>query len=312
MKKFLSIMLSVLIMTSVFSGVIASAEDATTSEVTYEHTNENYNPGFVYSTKGITSLKSKDATAKGTVETLTYETAGSDGTIEKTLHVYLPANYDDSQSYNVLYLMHGGGETQDYWLTEVSDRTHGKTTRRVLDHMIEDDMCDSLIIVTPTFNGSADFATEIRNDIIPLVENTYASYAKGNVSEENLIATRDHRAYAGFSMGSFYGFQSIIMSNLDIFAYVGNYSGSLTEASEFKTALDDKFADYNLNFWYNGNGTDDQALGEHFDLYFKLMETMNYKFVDGGNSCFILKPDAGHNYAAWIVDLYNCLLVFFK
>lgn len=47
--------------------------------------------------------------------------------------------------------MHGGGDDENYWLMELSDRTHGKTTMRVLDHMIEDGLCEPLIVVTPTF-----------------------------------------------------------------------------------------------------------------------------------------------------------------
>jgi hypothetical protein len=312
MKKLLSIILTVLMMTSVLFGAVAVAEDATAPDVVYEHTNENYHPGFVYSTKGITSLKSKDAMAKGTVETVAYETAGVDGVIEKTFHVYLPAGYDPAQSYNVLYLMHGGGETQDYWLTEVSDRTHGKTTTRVLNRMIEDGLCDPLIIVTPTNGGSADFTTELRNDIIPLAESKYSSYAKGDVTEANLIATRDHRAYAGFSMGSGVGIRSILLGNMDVFGYLGNWSGGSAEMEEVKTILDGVYNDYVLNFWYNGDGTDDFAMPGHFEFYFNTMEVMSHKYVDGENSCFVLKPGAAHNYAAWIVDLYNCLLVFFK
>ena len=57
---------------------------------------------------------------------------------------------------------------------------------------------------------------------------------------------------------------------------------------------------------------DDQAFQEHYDIYNTLMTTMSDKFVDGQNSAMVVFSDGGHNYAAWIADLYNCLLVFFK
>ena len=52
--------------------------------------------------------------------------------------------------------MHGGGDDENYWLMELSDRTHGKTTMRVLDHMIEDGLCEPLIVVTPTFYADVE------------------------------------------------------------------------------------------------------------------------------------------------------------
>lgn len=67
-----------------------------------------------------------------------------------------------------------------------------------------------------------------------------------------------------------------------------------------------------LNFWYNGNGVEDIAFEEHYEIYNQLMESMSNKFVDGENSAMVVLEDGAHNYAAWIVDLYNCLLVFFK
>ena len=70
--------------------------------------------------------------------------------------MYLPAGYDPEKSYNILYLMHGGGDDENYWLMELSDRTHGKTTMRVLDHMIEDGLCEPLIVVTPTFYADVE------------------------------------------------------------------------------------------------------------------------------------------------------------
>lgn len=310
-----------------------------------------YSYDFVWSTKGISKLKSKPAGQQGTVESLTYETPayavnaamGTDYTITKKVNVYLPAGYDPQKSYNILYLMHGGGDDQDYWLTENSDRTHGKTTTRVLDHMIEDGLCDPVIVVTPTFYADVENATptdeqvkalcdsigepnyssmsdlytwffgdEFRNNIIPAVESHYLTYANKDVSEENLIATRNHRAYCGLSMGSLTSFHGVLMRNFDMIGWCGSWSGAKTNEELFRTTLEENYKDYNLNFWYNGNGVDDIAFQEHYDLYNTLMDSMSDKFTDGENSVMVVFGDGAHNYAAWIADLYNCLLVFFK
>lgn len=326
-----------------------------TAAIAEENTNAYFRPeydyGFVWSTKGISKLKSKDATQKGTVETLTYETPayavnavmGTDYVIEKSVNVYLPYGYDPAQQYNILYLMHGGGDDQDYWLTEKSDRTHGKTTMRVLNHMIEDGLCDPVIVVTPTFYAPVEgveideekvkavceeigepnynsidglytwyFGDEFRNNVIPAVEAKYATYAGGDVSEANLIATRDHRAYAGLSMGSLTSFHSILMRSFDLIAYCGSWSGAKTDEALFRSVITEKWADYDMKFWYNGNGVDDIAFAEHYELYNTLMETMPEKFTDNENSVMVVFEDGAHNYASWIAELYNVLLVFFK
>ena len=162
--------------------------------------------------------------------------------VEKDLYVYLPYGYDESKDYNVIYLMHGGGEDEKYWLTE---ERMGKGTVALLDRMVDKGEMEPTIIVCPTFysfeGGSSRkaitvlgqlrwrqvvFWQELRNDVIPLIETTYHTYAHGDVSEENLKATREHRGFAGFSMGSATSLQSAFIHCFDIMAYIGSYSGS--------------------------------------------------------------------------------------
>lgn len=345
MKKLLSFLLcAVLLCGALIPAAMAEGE---TSNPYYRE----YDYDFVWSTKGISKLKSKAASQQGTVENLTYETpayavnavTGGDYTITKSVNIYLPYGYDPAKNYNILYLMHGGGDDQDYWLTEKSDRTHGKTTMRVIDHMIEDGLCEGLIIVTPTFYADVEgveptaeqiaavcdqigepnyhsmadlytwfFGDEFRNNIIPAVEAQYATYANQDVSEANLIATRDHRAYCGLSMGSLTSFHGVLMRNFDLIGWCGSWSGSKTDEALFRTTIQENYPDYTLNFWYNGNGVDDIAFQEHYDNYNTMMETMSDKFVDGQNSVMVVFEDGAHNFAAWLADLYNCLLVFFK
>lgn len=347
LKKLVSLMASAVMLTTAVSTIVTASAEGTPTNPYYRE----YSQDFVWSTKGIGALKSKAAKQQGTVETLTYETPayavnavmGTDYTIEKSVNVYLPAGYDPEKSYNILYLMHGGGDNQDYWLMNLSDRTHGKTTMRVIDHMIEDGQCDPLIIVTPTFYSSVEgveidqdkvravideigepqfagieslytwyFGQEFRNNVIPAVESKYKTFANGDVSEENLVATRDHRAYCGLSMGSMTSFHGILMNNFDVIGWCGSWSGAKTTEELFRNTLNEKYPGMKLNFWYNGNGVDDIAFQEHYDLYNTLMDTMSDRFTDGENSAMVVFEDGAHNYAAWVADLYNCLLVFFK
>ena len=142
----------------------------------------------------------------GTIETLHYQTENLDGgTDDKKFHVYLPHGYDASDSskkYNVLYLMHGGGENEDLIFGGPNE---SREMKRIIDNMIAKGDIEPLIVVTPSFYGGkgdvALFHEELVNDIIPLAETEYHTYAESG-SLEDIKASREHRAFGGFSMGS--------------------------------------------------------------------------------------------------------------
>ena len=288
----------------------------------------SYKWDFKKRSNGVDELKQTVCDQQGTIEEVEYETplyiSDESKTVTKHLWVYLPYGYDESKQYDILYLMHGGGETEVYWL---AGEQWGQMTRNTLDNMIKNGVCDPFIVVTPTFyppegnyenpEGAEDltyvFAKELRNEIVPVVEARYATYANKDVSEANLIKTRDHRAFAGLSMGSMTSIHSALMENVDLFGWVGSYSGAKTEVSEFKAAMEsDKYKDYKVNFWYNGNGKADIAHDEHDEFAHKVLEEMPDRFTDGENFAWIDLRDGSHSYASWLVDLYNCMLVFFK
>lgn len=270
--------------------------------------------------------------------TYVYDENGEPGEeIAATLYVYTPYGYDPEKEYNILYLMHGGGDSEGYWFGEGPyaeggekyNKTQANSAVNMIDNMIANGVCGDVIVVTPTFynnynatNDLARFRYEMKNDIIPLVEGKYSTYAKGDVSGENLIATREHRAYAGLSMGSMTGFQAIWGGCVDYFAYIGNFSGcDPNNAGVVETVVEGlktDFADYSVKYWYNGTGTKDTAEQDHLTNYAKMVELAGDYFSEGenyaeGNNCIMVdKPDKGHSFNGWIVDLYNVLNVFFK
>lgn len=147
--------------------------------------------------------KSKKA---GTIETLEYPVANlQNGTDVKRLNVYLPYGYeakDKSKKYNVLYLMHGGGENENLLF---GGPGQNKELKKTIDIMIEKGDIEPLIIVTPTFYGGKNdvvyFPEELINHVIPLVEIKYNTHLKSSALED-MKASREHRAFGGFSMGS--------------------------------------------------------------------------------------------------------------
>ncbi|MBD5560368.1 MAG: hypothetical protein HDQ87_08460 [Clostridia bacterium] len=155
----------------------------------------------------------------GTLERLEYNTFEAfsyedrSKPLVKDAIVYVPAAYDPLCRYNVVYLMHGGWSNQTTFLGTPQAPTVFKNQ---IDHAMAAGIIEPCLIVCPTYNNTspddaADYALaleltarypqELTGDLMPAVESRYSTYAE-NVSPEGLMASRDHRAFMGFSMGS--------------------------------------------------------------------------------------------------------------
>jgi endo-1,4-beta-xylanase len=97
--------------------------------------------------------------------------------------------------------MHGGGENEDTIFVT------SKELMKILDNMIAKGEIEPLIVVTPSFYGGKNggnvelFHEELTGVIIPLVETKYHTYLEAK-SLQGMKASREHRAFGGFSMGS--------------------------------------------------------------------------------------------------------------
>ena len=151
--------------------------------------------------------------------------------------VYTPPDYekDTKARYPVLYLQHGGGEDETGWPSQ------GKTNL-IMDNLIAEGKAKPFIIVMDNGTwampgqtrpaapppgaapgqrpanwpppGWADrFKNTLLQDIIPMIDTTFRT-----------MPDQAHRAMAGLSMG---GMQTnaIAMENLDVFGWVGLFSG---------------------------------------------------------------------------------------
>lgn len=154
------------------------------------------------------------AAQQGTVEVVNYEskdyTESSRPVTHKPAYVYLPYGYDASQKYDIVYLMHGWtGTAQEYF--GMADRQQMKN---LFDNMIQHGLVRPFIAVSPTWdkdnqakgwgestNEVAAFYLEYENDLIPAVESRYSTYAE-TTDHAGIVASRDHRAFGGFSLGA--------------------------------------------------------------------------------------------------------------
>lgn len=261
---------------------------------------------------------SEEAAEQGTLEELTYDTkayATDERDVKKSAWVYLPAGYDESKQYNILYLMHGTGDDEKYWLI-----TNPKN-KIMLDQMIEQKIIDPLIVVTPTFYVEDDcmdgldaltysFREELRNDLMPTVESRYSTYAK-SCDEEGFCGSRDHRAFAGLSRGAVTTIHSAVCGSLDYFSWFGTFSGSRTSADYFREKLQtEEFKELPVHYWYVSSGNFDFALPGQIQDYKGLLD-VEPRMEEGVNTSFDVYPMRYHSAGNWHISLYNCLQKIF-
>ncbi len=138
----------------------------------------------------------------------------------RPLLVYTPPGFNPNGKtrYPVLYLMHGGSDTEETW-TKVGRANF------IADNLIAQGKAKPMIIVMPYGNvrpsPMPDFTKDMISDIIPFVEANYPVLKEGK-----------GRAIAGFSVG---GGQTlnIGLTNSDKFAYICSYA-PYTATDEFK------------------------------------------------------------------------------
>ena len=166
-------------------------------------------------TQSVPAAYAAESSRPGTVEELVYDTKdyySDGGDIQKTAWIYLPYGYDPDDTetrYNIIYLMHGwGGAAGEYFF--MGDGY----IKTMLDRMIELGDIEPVIAVSASFytdGSSRDFSASIdqfrlfhldfENALMPAVEGKYHTYAQ-STSVDDLMASRDHRAFGGFSLGS--------------------------------------------------------------------------------------------------------------
>lgn len=270
----------------------------------------------------------------GTLEKLTYQTWESFSYEEQTQEltkeawVYLPYGYSEEQKYNVFYLSHGGWSNET---TVMGTDRNPRDFKNVIDNAIENGEIQPLIIVLPTYNNlsgsdSGDYSlalqltdqfhNELVNDLIPAVESKYSTYAE-SIDSEGLAASRDHRGFGGFSMGSVNTWCTFRYA-LDYFRYFMPMSGSYTIDGEYMAELVKQSGhEWDDFFIFSATGTDDFAYSA-FKAQIMAMgnETDGtFRFADNegeGNLAYLEREGYSHNGIASDEYTYNGLRFFWN
>ena len=273
----------------------------------------------------------------GRVEKIYYYTTSSDGHEEvKSVLVYYPAGYDDSEdAYNVLYILHGsGGSVKNYLNIE-------KTTsfQCLLDHMIENGELSPLIVVAATYYASdgyaqalplaqqveitAKFPRELTEDLIPEIEEQCRTFA-ASPSQEDIAASREHRAIAGFSLGGVATWY-VFLQQMRAFKWYlpiseaswddgeggtsGIWNSDVSARTLYDAVLDQGYGwrDFML---FVATGTEDEAFEISTNQMKSLLE-YDEMFLLGENTSCSMMIDGKHNMKAVYTYLYYILPALF-
>lgn len=269
------------------------------------------------------------AKEQGKIEKFTYKTSAED----KYAYVYTPYGYNKNENYDIIYMLHGGGGSQE---SLFGGENQNNDIKNAIDNLIERKEIKPLIIVTPTFytkkhsvkdvNGSWDavkeFPEELSKYLIPAVEKEYSTYAN-TTNENDLINSRNHRAFGGFSMGSvttWYVMQEY-MRYFNLFIPISGDSwavemqGGRSKAKETINALNrsienQRYSSNDFNI-YAMTGTDDIAEPCMTPMFEEIKNNNTY-FKLNDNTKYLVRNGGIHNMDYVKIYIFNMLKELYK
>ena len=324
MKRFLSLCCAVMLMAYMLPSGAAHAEGDSNS-LTIPQTGYTTPVPAVYYTP---------AAQQGSIVWITYDSEDAlngNAPVQKTAAVYLPYGYDENDletHYDILYLMHGwGGAAGEYFY--MGDGM----VKNMLDHMIENGEIKPIIAVSATFyneNSARDFGSsedalrEFHRDfetyLMPAVEGQFHTFAL-SASQEDLAASRDHRAFGGFSLGSVTTWMQFC-HDTDYTRYFLPMSGSCWYYGTYGDFQIERNVDFieqlvrenNLDergyFIYHAVGTNDAVKSQSLMLAEEML-ARNDTFTPD-HYVFYQKDGGYHDFDAVQEYMYNALPLFFR
>lgn len=226
------------------------------------------------------------------------------GGAQREMFVYTPPGYEKgTDSYPVLYLIHGGGDTAVSWSTV------GRAGD-ILDNLLAEKRAVPMIVVMPsgwtpsggqvmTSDATRDpFNAEMMQDIIPYIEANYRT-----------LNTPEMRALSGLSMG---GIQTlnIGLHNLGTFQYLAVMSSGWTSDADRNAFYEREAAriptyDQQLKLFWWGWGETDIARDNGLAVINKFREL-------GVKNQQTLETPGGHTWDNWRLYLHEVAPKLFR
>lgn len=221
----------------------------------------------------------------------------------RRFYIYTPPGYDVStQSYPVLYLLHGGGEDERGWATQ------GRTDL-IMDNLIAANQAKPMLVVMMDGNigmgGFSEqtlraFESELKQVVIPFVEKNYRA-----------ATTSANRALAGLSMG---GLQTLYagIKNTDLFGYLGVFSSGWLPVQKELSEAQYTFIKNNLPTIQQNLKLLWVAMGGKEDIAYNNCKVMLSRFDELSLKYIYSEYPGGHTWPVWRNNLYSFAPLLFK
>ncbi len=218
-------------------------------------------------------------------------------TVGKTrrLHVWTPPGYEKStESLPVLYLIHGGGDSDKSWPTV-------GCANWIMDNLLAEGKINPMIVVMP--DGGIDVATftnDLMDDIIPYIEKNY-----------RVKTDKDSRALAGLSMG---GLETMDagLPNTDKFGYLMVFSSGWFANDTEKLAKEDAFLQANADKLNQNLKLLLFTMGGPEDIAYSNCKGMLEIFDKHGVKYQYHEMPGGHTWHVWRHNLYDFTPLLFR
>jgi endo-1,4-beta-xylanase len=290
---------------------------------------------------------------KGTDMVIHYTTDvyGDGVTYEKFCRIYLPYGYDANDKdtkYNVIYFQHGHRGSPNEFFDHIMKSAN---VVRLFDNMFDPEhgVMEPCIIVCPTYyleydetsymtpadnpagDGryagiEANYHREVVEDLIPAVESQLNVYCQ-DFSDAGIKATRDHRAWAGYSRGSVCTFY-LFHNDFEYFRYWMPMSATCraenatldsevvwTDADAYQYLKETIDAHTDLPFFLfaaSGAAGDAPTMRVQMKYFIDQTETFSYGLDPNVNNIYYTCSEFGHNDLYFPFYLYNARDVLFN
>lgn len=178
--------------------------------------------GMLVNNEPNDSHMEKGGVQYGTIKKETYYSKKANK--NKPYNILLPAGYDESKQYPVLYLLHGFFENENRMITQGNGTMY---TKQIIGNAIASGEAKDMIVVVPfvftsaTMNDATGFADQGSNEGYDNFVDDIVDSLMPHIEEKYSVATgRENTAVTGFSMGGRESLQ-IGMKYGDKFGYVG-------------------------------------------------------------------------------------------
>jgi enterochelin esterase-like enzyme len=215
--------------------------------------------------------------------------------------VYTPPDYDKQPAvrFPVLYLQHGAGENETSWSNQgretfIMDNLYSvRPTTRQMIVVNDNGIVPARTPPNPAAAGRgrgrsmadnmfAEFGQILTTELIPYIDKNFRT-----------VPDRDHRAFAGLSMGGAQAFR-LGLAHLDTFAYLGAFSAAVANL-DFAADYDGKLADPAINkqlklLW--------MGVGKQDGLHDGLL-TIHQNLEKAGVNHVWVESEGGHVWSEW-------------